>query len=151
MSKGLSGDGVSFCAHAVEKGEISVNSYRANPNAWRGERGRAGGTADLWSSFTQFASRQPELVIAGALIGGALVAFLIRGAGTQSSEQGQGQRRMAHNRDASPHRMPSTRLGATEDQMSDNFVTPSSHALEAGSGGTTGAIYDLDPDSLTSG
>jgi len=136
-----------------------VNNYRSNPNAWRAETGKSG-TAELWSSFTQFASRQPELVIAGALIGGAVLGFLIKGAATQATprylergpERSAPARRGAYRREeALAGRMPSKRLGATEDQMSATFPTPSSQALEAGSGGTTGAIYDLDPGSLTSG
>ncbi len=128
-----------------------MKTYRSNPNAWRAETGKTGVAANLWSSFTQFASRQPELTIGGALIGGALLAFLIKGAVAQSGEPYQRQHRTTRREDYRPQYMPSTRLGATEEQMSDNFTTPSSRALEASSGGTTGAIYDLDPGSLTSG
>lgn len=46
--------------------------------------------------------------------------------------------------------MPSARLGATEDQMED-LATPSTHALDTGTAGSTGAAYDLDPNSITGG
>ena len=128
-----------------------MNTYRSNPNAWRAEPSSTGGLAEIWSGFTHFARRQPELVVAGALIGGALLGFWVKGAPVPSFDHSPTQQRRPVRRAAGPERMPSTRLGATEDQMSDNFPTPSAHALETGSGGTTGAIYDLDPDSLTSG
>ena len=44
----------------------------------------------------------------------------------------------------------SARLGATEDQM-EEVVTPSAHALEAGTAGITGATYELDPKSIMGG
>ncbi len=128
-----------------------MNTYRSNQNAWRDERSQTESLTELWSNFTNFARRQPELVVAGALIGGALLGFWVKGSATQPAAYYPRQDYRPARPEARPQRMPSTRLGATEDQMSDNFATPSRQALEAGSGGTTGEIYDLDPGSLTSG
>lgn len=46
--------------------------------------------------------------------------------------------------------MPSARLGATEEQI-EELATPSTHALESGNPGATGAAYELDPNSITGG
>lgn len=91
----------------------------------------------------------------GALVGGALLAYLAL-KGRQSSAQqpqfGQGYPTQHSGRpDNEPlWRNPSARMGATEGQMED-LATPSTRALDAGTAGATGTAYELDPTSITSG
>ena len=149
-----------------------MNPYRANEPAWNEWSAQEGRSPAMWSTVTDFFRRQPEFVLGGALVGGALLAYWVKNAGkapdtaapdparygrTQSAFQpSSAQNWRRHERRAwvrspeEPRRMPSARLGATEDQMED-LVTPSTHALESGNPGATGAAYDLDPKSITGG
>lgn len=127
----------------------------------------------LWSAFTNFFRCQPELVLGGALVGGALLAYWIKRTGsftaqsttayaarvgsarplaTELTSQGgrpHEQRSWGHAPEG-PRHMPSARLGATADQM-ENLAIPSAQALENGNAGATGAAYALDPKSITGG
>ena len=151
-----------------------MNPYRANTTAWHEGVVQQGRSPAGWSTVTEFFRRQPEFVLGGALVGGALLAYWVKNRGSYTAQPmaaygagvgytqplameptSRGRRR--HERSRSwvhdpdgPRRMPSARLGATEDQM-ENLATPSSHALENGNAGATGAAYELDPRSITGG
>ncbi|MCE7989938.1 MAG: hypothetical protein DYG89_52995 [Caldilinea sp. CFX5] len=102
-----------------------------------------------------FFQRQPEWVLAGAMVGGALLAYLAT-KGRHSSgqkppfDQGYAAYRERMTENEPLWRTPSARMGATEDQMED-LATPSTRALDAGTTGATGAAYELDPTSITGG
>jgi len=131
-----------------------MNRYRDNSAMWG--TGRAGNATGIWSNVTGFFRRQPEWVLAGAVVGGALLAFWVRNAtqpSTGSSYHGytyRGDRQRWNTLDDAPYRRPADHLGATEDQMAD-LTAPSRRDLEAGSAGAPGAAYELDPDSITAG
>lgn len=153
-----------------------MNPYRTNTTPWNEWSDQGGRSPALWSTVSNFFRRQPEFVLGGALVGGALLAYWVKygGGTTAQSQNGAGpdrtryeptpslasqsteqrwrreQRRSWSRRPEEPLRMPSARLGATEDQMED-LATPSSRALESGNPGATGAAYDLDPNSITGG
>lgn len=148
-----------------------MNPYRAKTTAWNEWSAQPGRSPAVWSSVTDFFRRQPEFVLGAALVGGALLAYWIKNTGNPTAQapntaryeptpswsgQSMGQRgrqqdqRHSWPRQEEPRRMPSARLGATEDQMK-NLATPSPRALEAGDTGATGAAYDLDPNSITGG
>ena len=155
-----------------------MNSYHhvhePTENAWSAQHGRS---PALWSTVTDFFRRQPEFVLGGALVGGALLAYWVKNAGKSTAQawdaeapysagnrhprpasqqaDAQNGRRQERRRTwarspEEPRRMPSARLGATEDQL-EELATPSTHALESGNPGATGAAYDLDPKSITGG
>lgn len=151
-----------------------MKPYRNELTAWSARTGIARNATEWWSGVTDLVRRQPEFVLAGALVGGALVALFMRNArdstahsgylavprGTgqasfpatnQANQQWDSRReRPNRRRDDEPLRMPSARLGATEDQM-EALATPSTHALETGTAGATGTAYELDPKSITGG
>ncbi len=125
----------------------------------------------LLAQISDFARRQPLLAMAGAVVGGLLLARYLT---TQSSSspsygqvqggyQGAGniyrpmwsyapvQSNPADRPQTPQQRRPADRMGATEDQMSNDFADPSRRELEQGAKGTTGTVYDLDPDSITAG
>lgn len=153
-----------------------MNSYRTNRTPWHEGADPQGRSPAVWSTVTNFFRRQPEFVLGGALVGGALLAYWVN-YGSRTAESGNAvnagrtgyaptpslashstdqrggrreERRSWSRRPEEPWRMPSARLGATEDQMED-LATPSSRALESGTPGATGAAYDLDPNSITGG
>lgn len=117
----------------------------------------------LWDDLMQFAQQRPGLVIVGALVGGYLLSRYwgsndqsshYRGEPTgyrpmwsyapERSDSGQEAYRQERPR-------PADHMGATEDQMSNRFASPTRHDLEEGTMGTTGSAYELDPDSITAG
>lgn len=132
-----------------------MNQFRTDRTKARGwsdgpQRASAG-----WSGIRNFFQHQPEWVLGGALVGGALLAYLALKGRQSSAQQPQfGQRYTAQHSgrpDNEPlWRNPSARMGATEGQMED-LATPSTRALDAGTAGTTGTAYELDPTSITSG
>lgn len=132
-----------------------MNQYQGNTTQWQPATRRNSGSTDLRSALTRLTRGQPELVLAGGLLGGALLALLVKSAlnATPPHVSHNGYRN--HNRpwpsspDA-PRPMPSARLGATEDQI-ESLATPSMRALDDGSAGATGSAYDLDPKSITAG
>jgi hypothetical protein len=124
-----------------------MNGVRTNSTAWRGQPSSAHSSANLWSDVADFFRRQPEFVVAGAIIGGALLAFLAKNRLTPTGQTNERGRAFAPQ---PAWHTPAARLGATEDQM-EELVTPSARALEAGAAGATGAAYELDPTSITSG
>lgn len=132
-----------------------MRGVEANRTTWRAPTAYQSEAAGWRSAIPPFFRRQPEFVLIGAVVGGALLAFLAT-RGRQSSAQqppfGQGYPG-PHSRiqnDEPRWRNPSARMGATEGQMED-LATPSARALDAGSAGATGAAYELDPTSITSG
>lgn len=113
-------------------------------------RSSAGG-----AGVRNFFQRQPEWVLAGAMVGGALLAYLatkgrLTSAPKPSFNQGYAAQRAEVPGNEPLWRTPSARMGATEDQMED-LATPSTRALDAGTTGATGAAYELDPTSITGG
>ncbi|MEZ4737642.1 MAG: hypothetical protein R3E79_61990 [Caldilineaceae bacterium] len=141
-----------------------MNRYGDYSAAWGTGRSSNGG--GLWSNVTAIFRRQPEWVLAGAVVGGALLAFWAKNAAQSSTSSGyhdytyRGDRqRWTTLNDASyrrpvakdaPYRRPADHLGATEAQM-DDLTAPSQRDLDAGTAGATGAAYELDPDSITAG
>ena len=131
-------------------------------NQFRDNRATAGGwstnpqhSSAGWSGVQNFFQRQPEWVLVGAIIGGALLAYLATkgrhsSAQKPSFDQGYAAQRSGMQRNEPLWRTPSARMGATEDQMED-LATPSTRALDAGATGATGAAYELDPTSITGG
>lgn len=117
--------------------------------------------------ISDFARRQPIVAMAAALVGGLLLARYLTNqnssAYVQDRDQSQGNsyRPMwsyapdrpnpAYQAQTPPQQRPADRMGAMEDQMSNDFADPSRHELEQGAKGTTGTVYDLDPDSITAG
>jgi len=125
----------------------------------------------LLAQISDFARRQPILAMAGAVVGGLLLARYLTNQSGSSQSYGQvtGGYQGAGNsyrpmwsyapvrpnpayrpQTAQPQR-PADHMGATEDQMSNDFADPSRRELEQGAKGTTGTVYDLDPDSITAG
>lgn len=117
-------------------------AYRSEAAGWR-------------SAIPPFFRRQPAFVLIGAVVGGALLAFLAT-RGRQSPvqqppfSQGYPAQRSGRQDNEPRWRNPSARMGATEGQM-EELATPSARALEAGTAGATGTAYELDPTSITSG
>ena len=118
-------------------------SDRTTEPAWSYSPQRSSGE---WAGVRNFFQRQPEWILAGALVGGALLAFLAT-KGRQSLAQqppfGQGYPvQHSGTQDNEPRwRNPSARMGATEGQMKE-LATPSARALEAGTAGATGTAYE---------
>ena len=160
-----------------------MNPDRGNATPWNEWSDKRDRSPAVWSTVTDFLRRQPEFILGGALVGGALLAYWAKNAtrtaqptyaaaAYNASDDGraqpglaaaapthqptaQGWRRHERRRtwaqeNEGPRRMPSARLGATEDQM-EEMATPSTHALDSGTAGSTGAAYDLDPKSITGG
>jgi len=132
-----------------------VNQYRSDQTMARGWSDDPRRSSAGWSGVRNFFQRQPEWVLAGAVVGGALLAFLTtkgRQAPARQPSFGQGYPTQYSGRqDNEPRwRNPSARMGATEGQM-EELATPSTRALDAGTAGATGAAYELDPTSITSG
>jgi hypothetical protein len=126
-----------------------VNPYPIHSTYW--EKRRMSASTDLWSAVATFVRHQPEMVVTAALAGGVLLGLWHRksnGASDSTTYRAKMQRRA--NVNEIPNRMPSARLGATEDQI-EELAGPSPEALEAGTAGVTGAAYDLDPRSITAG
>lgn len=117
----------------------------------------------LVGEISNFARQQPLLAMAGALVGGFLLArYWSNQQSPRRSQQEQGGYRpiwsYAPDRPTvgyGPQRpqppRPADHMGATEDQMSNRMATPSQRELEEGAKGTTGSVYELDPDSITAG
>lgn len=129
-----------------------MNRYQENRTQWQPTMSRNSGAVDWRSTLTRLTRNQPELVLAGGLLGGALLALLVKNVlnNPTPSPAYQADNRPWPSSPDAPQPMPSARLGATEDQM-ENLVTPSPRALDAGSAGATGSAYDLDPKSITAG
>jgi hypothetical protein len=125
-----------------------MNSHHSHSTDW--PAATTGGRTTLWSNFSQFAQRQPELLVAGALLGGVLLAFMTKG-GRFTQRAGSsplwGSRAGAAR---APYHTPAARLGATEEQIAKR-TPPPAPALETGTAGVTGAAFDLDPTSVTPG
>lgn len=120
-----------------------------------------------------FAQERPGFAIAGALLGGFLIArYLLNNEQTvdyrrqensyrpmwsyapdQDSAAGRSPaNQVERGRAYQPlHNRPADHMGATEDQMSDRFADPSQADLDEGATGTTGTVYEMDPDSITAG
>lgn len=118
----------------------------------------------LLQSLRTYVQRQPELALAGALVGGYLLArYLNRDSRhiTGPNHQPEYYRPIWADAPRQPHsRYPASRpmaqrpadhMGATEVQMSNDFAEPSEADLEQGAAGTTGAVYEMDKDSITAG
>lgn len=117
----------------------------------------------LLAEISDFARRQPLLAMAGALVGGLLLARYLTNQSASNRHQAQhpGYRPLwsyAPDHPESPYRpqmqqqrRPVDHMGAKEEQMSNDFADPSRSELEQGAKGTTGTTYDLDPDSITAG
>lgn len=125
-----------------------MNSYRSNATSgWRpGNRG----STTWWSNFSVFAQRRPELLVTGALLGGALLGFMTQGRNAAQQAGGSALRRQPASAAQAPYHTPASRLGATEEQMAKR-TPPPAPALESGTAGVTGTAYDLDPASVTPG
>ncbi len=117
----------------------------------------------IWDDLVRFAQDRPGVVIIGALVGGYLLSRYW-GSNDQSSRyrgENSGYRPMWSYAPAQsdpdslayhqPRPRPADHMGATEDQMSNRFASPTRHDLEEGTMGTTGSAYELDPDSITAG
>jgi len=117
--------------------------------------------AGVVEEISNFARQQPLLAIAGAVVGGFLLARYWSNQQSRSHAEQSGYRPIwsyAPDRPTADYRpqrpqppRPADHMGATEDQMSKRMATPSQRELEQGAKGTTGTIYDLDPDSITAG
>jgi hypothetical protein len=132
-----------------------VNQLRSEQTMARGWSNNPRRTSAGWSGIRNFFQRQPEWVLGGALVGGALLAYLALKGRQSAAQQPQLGQSYTAQHSGSPDneplwRNPSARMGATEGQMED-LATPSARALEAGTAGATGAAYELDPTSITSG
>ena len=129
--------------------------YQENTTQWQPATNRNSGSSDLRSALTRLTRGQPELVLAGGMLGGALLALLVKSALNATPSHAAHRTDRRDNRPwpsspDTPRPMPSAHLGATEDQM-ESLATPSSRALDDGSAGATGSAYDLDPKSITAG
>ena len=132
-----------------------MNQYRSDQTMVRGWSDDPRRSSAGWAGVRNFFQRQPEWILAGALVGGALLAFLATKGRQPSAQQPQfGQDYAAPRRERQDNeplwRNPSARMGATEGQM-EELATPSTRALDAGTAGATGAAYELVPTSITSG
>lgn len=129
----------------------------------------------LLAQISDFARRQPILAMAGAVVGGLLLARYLTTQSSSSPSYGQSQGQFqgryqgadnsyrpmwsyapdrpnpAYQPQTAQQQRPVDHMGATEDQMSDDFADLSRRELEQGAKGTTGTVYDLDPDSITAG
>lgn len=116
----------------------------------------------LLAKISDFTRRQPLLAMAGAVVGGLLLArYLSKQQSPTHHYEQDGYRPMWSYAPARPTAgygpqraqppRPADHMGATEDQMSDRIATPSRRELEQGAKGTTGSVYELDPDSITAG
>lgn len=136
-----------------------MHQYQGNTTQWQPATSRNSGSTDLRSALTRLTRGQPELVLAGGLLGGALLALLVKSALNATPphvshnayrNDNRNDNRLWPSSPDAPRPMPSARLGATEDQM-ESLATPSPRALDDGSAGATGSAYDLDPKSITAG
>lgn len=126
-----------------------MNQMRITATTWPDQSDGAGRSGGWWSTINGFFRRQPEFVLVGAVVGGALLAFAAQNARSTASRRND-QMHSATDNNMPPWHTPAARLGATEEQM-DTLTTPSARALEAGTAGVTGSAYELDPTSITSG
>jgi hypothetical protein len=117
----------------------------------------------VWNEVVDLARQRPGIVIAGALLGGFLLARYLSNKDQPAHYRGEEYSyrpmwshapRQAQTDERHYQQQPSRpvdHMGATEDQMSDRFADPSRPALEEGAAGTTGSAYELDPNSITAG
>lgn len=137
------------------KRSMFVNQLRDNRTTASGWSANPPHSSTGWSGVRNFFQRQPEWVLAGTLVGGALLAYLATKGRQTSGQKPQFNHGYGAPRERMPEneplwRTPSARMGATEDQM-EELATPSTRALDAGTAGATGAAYELDPASITGG
>ncbi|MBX3016069.1 MAG: hypothetical protein KF832_31395 [Caldilineaceae bacterium] len=154
-----------------------MSQDQSNASGRGRKSGQSGQAQRLGSQGTPEQGWQPELVFIGALIGGALLAWFVKtttgstlsakrwlptqapptvhpssspSSPSPATRQAPVAQRPSPSAPEEPLRMPSARLGATEDQMKP-LATPSEQALEKGTAGATGTAYELDPKSITGG
>ena len=138
------------------------NSYQRysntqqHPNPYRAEQGPMG-------TLRHFVQQQPGIALVGAIVGGFLLARYLgeRDAQRHATATSDHYRPMwtyaaeEPRHPAPPYRpmaqRPADHMGATEEQMSDQFADPSQSDLEDGTVGTTGRVYEMDPDGITAG
>jgi len=117
-----------------------LNTYRSQSN--------------LHAKLENFAQRQPELLLVGALAGGFLLGYFLKNS--------NGRNEMRNNRGLNPTYSPlgsrdttppmsSARLGATEDQINRAPQQSAAGAVSRDEVSTTGTAYELDPKSITGG
>ncbi|MFN8493401.1 MAG: hypothetical protein U0350_37730 [Caldilineaceae bacterium] len=108
-----------------------------------------------------FAQRQPQLLVVGALAGGFLLGYWLNNARHGSDQwlrmeaDPNGDRRSTNwpegEQNNAGSSLPSARLGATEDQIKPSMQQSAANAVPRDEVGTTGTAYDLDPNSITGG
>jgi hypothetical protein len=95
--------------------------------------------------------------VLGGVVGGFLLArWLDRQQVADSAKRSDSARRWAPaaepaNSTEEPLKMPSARLGATEEQMDRNMAPPEASPSRAGDVSVAGAAYDFDPRGITPG
>jgi len=109
-----------------------------------------GSKPGLWRQLEDFAQRQPELFLIGALASGFLLGYWMKGPRGRTDFANRPDRVHGNPTDASAS-MPSARLGATEDQIARSMQQSAASAVSKDDVSTTGTAYELDPKSITAG
>ncbi len=117
-----------------------MNTYRSQSN--------------LHDKLEDFAQRQPELFLIGAVAGGFLLGYFLKNAnGRNETRHNRSFNAAYSSRGSSDTTLPmsSARLGATEEQVNRSPQQSSAGAVSRDEVSTTGAAYELDPKSITGG
>ena len=123
-----------------------MKDHRSALGAWNQEQASKSTARE---SILARLRRQPELVLPASMVGGALLALLLQKT-SQAIGNSVSLRKSSKRVNQGPHQMPSAHMGATEEQMEPRTKQATS-ALESAATGTTGAVYELDPASLSPG
>lgn len=117
-----------------------MNNYRYEP-----------ATRNQWSDFVQ---RQPAIFLAATLAGGFLLGYWLKGSQRYSENDlaaGRFSGNAWHESRPAKAGLPSSRLGATEEQIARSTQPSAARAVPKDEVSTTGTAYELDPDSITGG